>query len=106
MIPEVTPTELAAELSSAEPPVLLDVRESHELEISRLDVDHHIPLGQLPQRIGELDMHANIVVVCRSGNRSAHATQFLLGRGFESVRNLSTGMNGWAQSVDRTVQVY
>lgn len=106
MIPIITPKELAEELKSESKPVLVDVREAHELEVSRLDIDHHIPLGQLPARVSELDPNADLVIVCRSGARSARATEFLLSLGFRSVRNLSTGMNGWACDVDPAVKVY
>lgn len=106
MIPEVTPSELARELASENPPRLLDVREGYELEVSRIDPVIHIPLGELPQRMGELDKDANWVIVCRSGARSGRATAFMLGQGFRSVRNLSRGMNGWSSDVDPTQPQY
>jgi adenylyltransferase/sulfurtransferase len=106
MIPIVTPQQLAEELKSEHKPVLLDVREAHELAVSKLDIDHHIPLGELPSRLSELDPNADIVIVCRSGARSGRATEFLLSLGFRSVRNLSSGMNGWSRDVDPSVQMY
>lgn len=106
MIPEITPAELARELKGENPPRLLDVREGYELEISRLVDVTHIPLGELPQRLDELDKDANWVVVCRSGARSGRVTAFLLGQGFRSVRNLSRGMNGWSSDVDPSQPQY
>ncbi len=97
MIPIVTPQELAAELQTENAPKLLDVRESNELAVAKIDGVVHIPLGQLPVRFGELDPEADWVVICQVGVRSGHATQFLLGLGFKRVRNLATGMNGWAR---------
>lgn len=107
MIPEIDASALRAELDGANPPQVLDVRENDELEVSRLpDAIVHIPLGDLPSRIGELDKTADWVVICRGGGRSGKAVQFLLSNGFERVRNLVGGMNGYAQTVDPTLPVY
>ncbi len=106
LIPTITPIELKAELESPNPPKLLDVREPHELEISRLANVVHIPLGQIPAGVGELDKDAAWVVICRSGMRSAQATEYMLGQGFTNVRNLTSGMNGYAQTADSSYSVY
>ncbi len=105
-IPSISPVELSKELGSPTPPKILDVREPEELEISRLPELVHIPLGELPERIGELDAQADWVVVCRSGGRSGQATGFLISQGFKRVRNMETGMNGYAQTVDASLPVY
>ena len=102
----VTPKELQAELQSSAPPKLLDVREDSELAISKLPNDYHIPLGTLLDRVGELDPADDLVVYCRSGARSANAAAFLAKRGFTRVRNLETGINGWARTVDSKVPLY
>jgi adenylyltransferase/sulfurtransferase len=106
MIPEVTCEELAKELASTDPPVVLDVREGHELENSRLDPHILIPLADLPDRINELDPAVPMVVVCRTGNRSGTAAMFLLRQGFGSVRNLAGGMNAWVERIDPTMRKY
>ncbi len=106
MVEEIDPATLQAELASENPPVLLDVREAQELEISRLPNVLHIPMNLIPARASELNPSDPIVVVCRSGNRSRQVAQYLMGRGFKNVRNLSTGMNGWAREVDPTIQTY
>lgn len=106
MVPVLTVEELKARLDAGEAITLLDVREPDELEISRLEGVVEVPLGQLPDRIGELDPNATTVVVCRSGARSERATAFLLAHGFRSVTNLAGGMNAWAQRVDPSLPVY
>ncbi len=106
MVPEVTPTELATELSGENPPSLLDVRDAEELEISRLSNLIHIEMAELPERIGELDRDADWVVICRTGNRSWRVTQYMLQSGFMHVRNLAGGMNGWAAEVDPAMPQY
>lgn len=105
-VKEVTPVELSAELVGEFPPVLLDVREADELEISVLPNIIHIPMGEIQDRFGELDPNSDIVIVCRSGSRSGKVTAFLNAQGFRSVRNLATGMNGWAETVDPSVATY
>ena len=105
-VPTTTPSELHQELRRPAPPRVLDVREEHELKISRLPNIVHIPLGELPQRFAELDPAADWVVVCRSGGRSAQATAFLMQQGFGRVRNMETGMNGYAETVDNGLTVY
>jgi len=105
-VPSVSPTELAEEMKGANPPVLLDVREAEELEISRLPNVVHIPLHEVPERMEELSRESEIVVICRTGGRSGQATAFLLHHGFDSVRNLAMGMNGWARTVDPSMPQY
>lgn len=105
-IVEVTPVELNAEMKLGAKPYLLDVREEDELEVSVLPNVHHIPLGQLENRYSEVPKGESIVVICRSGGRSGRATEFLMSHGYENVRNMATGMNGWATTVDPTMTVY
>jgi rhodanese-related sulfurtransferase len=105
-VPEIGPKELALELKTAKPPVLLDVREERELEISGLEGVRHIPMGELPARFEELGRDEDLVVVCRSGARSGRVTSFLLGQGFKKVRNLAGGMNAWAREVDPSTRIY
>lgn len=86
--------------------VLLDVREPHELEISRLPDAKNIPLGSLAARLSELDSAREMVVFCKSGTRSARAMELLATAGFKKVRNLRGGINAWAQEIDRSLPVY
>lgn len=102
----VTPRELAAELTEDAKPTLVDVRETHELAVSALAYDHHIPLGEIADRMGELDAEADLVIYCRSGGRSAQAAALLAEAGFPRVRNLVTGINGWARDVDPEMPTY
>ena len=105
-VPLITPEELKAELDAGRDLLLLDVREDDELEVSRLDGVLHIPMNEIPDRIGEIDASRDIVVICRSGQRSGKVTNYLLGQGYNRVRNLIDGMNGYATRVDGTLTVY
>ena len=77
--------------------VVLDVREDHEWEAGHIDGAVHIPLGDLPARVGELDPQATTYVVCHLGGRSARATQWLQGQGHD-VTNVDGGMEAWEQA--------
>ncbi len=76
---------------------LLDVREPGEWEAGHAPGARHVPLGQLPDRMGELERTGLIVVVCRSGGRSALATEWLDAAGFDAA-NLVGGMQEWAHA--------
>jgi rhodanese-related sulfurtransferase len=75
--------------------LLLDVREDYEWGAGHVAGAVHIPLGQLAARAHELPGDRQVVVVCRSGARSARATAFLAISGFDAV-NLAGGMQAWA----------
>jgi rhodanese-related sulfurtransferase len=102
----MTVAQLKAELDSGATPLLLDVREPDELEISRLEGVTLIPMGEIPDRYTELDPNADIVLVCRSGSRSAKVMAFLDEMGFTRLRNLDGGMNAWATEIDPSLPVY
>jgi sulfur-carrier protein adenylyltransferase/sulfurtransferase len=103
--PRISPKDLCAELKSPNPPRLLDVREKEEVKVSKLDGAVHIPIGQLQDRISEVDPSANWVVYCRSGSRSSSAVRFLLKHGIENVRNLEGGLKGYAHAIDPSMEV-
>jgi adenylyltransferase/sulfurtransferase len=106
MTPEISCKELKAAFDRGDNLVLLDVRESFELEISRFDDLVEIPMDEVMSRIGELDKDADIVVVCRTGNRSSTITDMLISAGFKTVRNMAGGMNEWADTIDPSVSKY
>jgi adenylyltransferase/sulfurtransferase len=96
----VTARALAAELQSGTAPVLLDVREDWEWDLVHLDGAVHVPLGELPARLRQLDARAPLVTICHHGARSARAQELLRGAGFAQVRNLAGGIDAWAAEVE------
>ena len=74
---------------------LLDVREQDEWNQEHIEWATLIPLGQLNDRLDELPEDQKIVVVCRSGNRSAEGRDILLKAGFKAVTSMAGGMNDW-----------
>ncbi|MEA2713123.1 MAG: sulfur-carrier protein adenylyltransferase/sulfurtransferase [Gemmatimonadales bacterium] len=99
--PEITAEELRRELDEkGSGLVLIDVREPHEWEIAHIEGAQLIPLSQLPERVGELDGHAEIVTHCHHGARSMKALGILKGAGFNRVRSLAGGIDAWADRVE------
>ncbi len=105
-VPEITVTDLKSKLDAGEPLFVLDVREPHEYDICRLDGTTLIPLGQLPNRVNELNSADDIVVHCKSGMRSAKAVGFLQQAGFAKVKNLKGGILAWSDQIDPSVPKY
>ena len=87
---------------------LRDVREPFEWGISNLGEygAKLIPMGELAERLEELDPSEEIVLQCRSGNRSAHAVQFLRSRGYPNVANLHGGILAWSDEIDSSKKKY
>ena len=75
---------------------LLDVRESDEWAAGHAPDAHHMPMMEVPARMAEVPTEAEVVVVCRSGGRSGQVTSYLMGNGWDNVRNLDGGMQSWA----------
>jgi molybdopterin/thiamine biosynthesis adenylyltransferase/rhodanese-related sulfurtransferase len=104
-VPEITAPELKARLDKGDDIYVLDVREPHEYQICNIN-GHLIPLGELPQRVHELDSSREIVAHCKSGKRSAQAVEFLRGAGFRKISSLKGGILAWSDEVDPTVPKY
>lgn len=103
---EVVPGELRAALDAGREMTLLDVRERWEWEIARLDAAVLVPLGELPDRLGELDRARPIVTYCHTGVRSLVARDLLIEAGFGDVRSLRGGIDAWARDLDPAVARY
>ena len=78
--------------------VLVDVRTDAEVARGVIPGARHIPLFALPQRAGELDSAATIVIYCQSGGRSAQACMYLAREGYSHLYNLSGGILAWARA--------
>jgi sulfur-carrier protein adenylyltransferase/sulfurtransferase len=102
---EMQVEELKQRLDRGDDIYVLDVREPHEYQICNIG-GHLIPLGELPNRVNELDTSREIVAHCRSGVRSAKAVNFLRQAGFKKVHNLAGGILAWADRVDPSMPKY
>jgi len=92
-IMDITVEELRNRLEAGEELNLIDVREEHEFESDNLGA-YLIPLGELPERIAELEglKDKEVLIHCRSGARSEKAKQYLISQGFQNVRNVLGGI--------------
>jgi len=103
---DITASELAIRIQSGNGLKIIDVREPHELEISKIPNTELIPLGQLASRMSELDSADDIVLICKSGTRSTRALEILHSAGFRKMKNLQGGINAWAREVDPSLPIY
>jgi rhodanese-related sulfurtransferase len=106
MVREVSVHELKARRDRGEKPLVLDVRESWELQLARLPDVVHLPMNQVPARLGELSKDTETIVMCHAGGRSMRVAQFLANQGFSNVANLAGGIAAWSESIDATVPQY
>jgi rhodanese-related sulfurtransferase len=106
MTQEITVHTLKAKRDGGASIVLLDVREPDEVEFVRISGAVHIPMGEIPGRLHELDPDQEIVVYCHHGVRSMQVVHFLLQRDFENVVNLAGGIDAWAAAVEPEMPRY
>ena len=86
--------EVQQKLEAGETLHIIDVREPFEVEEGHIKGITHIPLGELEERIGELDKNKEYIMVCRSGARSSKATAYLQAMGYQAI-NMNGGMMAW-----------
>jgi molybdopterin/thiamine biosynthesis adenylyltransferase/rhodanese-related sulfurtransferase len=96
---EVGASDLFGRLAGSDGPLVVDVREPWEWEIAHIEGSRLVPLGELADRLRELDPRAEIVTVCHKGQRSLMAQQLLQGAGFQA-RSLTGGIDAWAAEVE------
>jgi rhodanese-related sulfurtransferase len=106
MVREISPREFVARRESGVDPLLLDVREDWEVAIAHVPGTVHIPMAQVPERLGELDCERETVVMCRSGARSLTVARYLERSGFKSVANLGGGILAWSRELDPSIPEY
>ena len=113
MIAQVRPKDLAQWLRDARAqgePVVLDVREPHELQTAGVTADGFtlltIPMGTIPARLAELDPEQPIACLCHHGARSQQVANFLHSHGFEHVVNIAGGIHAWSNELDPSIASY
>src|SRR5213080_4138138 len=106
IVPAISVHDVKRKMDAREAFQLIDVRETFEYEIARIDGAKLIPLGEIADRTDELQREQPIVVHCHSGKRSAQAVRLLQQRGFSNVYNLEGGIDAWSDQIDPTVPKY
>jgi molybdopterin/thiamine biosynthesis adenylyltransferase/rhodanese-related sulfurtransferase len=105
-VPEISVLELKGRMDNgAEKVSVLDVREPHEYEVANIGA-RLIPLGELPERLVELDRDENFAVHCKTGGRSARAVKLMQEAGFQNVYNVKGGITAWSDEIDPSVPKY
>lgn len=91
----IEPSEIKDRLAKGERLNMIDVREAGEVAHGMIPGAKHIPLGQLPERVGEIEPTGEIILICKSGQRSAQACEYLAMLGFRGLKNMAGGMLKW-----------
>ncbi len=103
---DISVAELKRRRDAGDVFTLLDVREPDEIATASIPGATLIPMGEIPQRAGELPSDVPIVVMCHAGGRSARVTQYLNDNGFPNAVNLAGGIDAWSVSIDPGVPRY
>jgi len=99
-------SELKSKIDAKEDIQIIDVRETHEVEICSIGGDH-IPMADIPTRIEDINTEKLVVIHCRSGKRSANVINYLEANyGLENLYNLEGGILAWAQEIDPEMSQY
>src|SRR5882757_1377006 len=85
---------------------LIDVRETFEYEIAKVEGVPLLPMSELQSRFTELDPNTHHYLLCKVGARSHSAMEFLREQGFKYVKNVKGGINAWSTEIDRSVPRY
>jgi len=104
---EITATQLKAKMDAGEDFQLIDVRQPDEFAFAKIEGAKLIPLGEILQRMDEIDPNRETIVQCKAGGRSAMAIQALERAGFQGeMKNLKGGITAWSNDVDPKVPKY
>ncbi|HEX3466818.1 MAG TPA: rhodanese-like domain-containing protein [Candidatus Elarobacter sp.] len=103
---EISVTELKRRHDAGEDLVLVDVREPDEIATVSIPWATYLPMGEIPQRYGELPHDKPVVVMCHGGGRSSRVTQFLAQNGYDNAVNLAGGIDAWAEQIDPSLPRY
>ena len=111
MIEQVRPAELPVWFDAhGSDAVVLDVREPAELQVASVKPKGfelvHIPMNEIPGRLGQLDPGRAVAVLCHHGNRSMRVAMFLQAHGFETLANVAGGIEAWSHELDPSVPRY
>jgi len=104
---EITATELKKRMDAGEDIQLIDVRQPDEYAFAKIEGAKLIPLGDIVNKMGEIDENRETIVQCKAGGRSAQAIQMLQRAGFKGeLKNLRGGITAWSDEVDPKIPKY
>lgn len=100
-IVKIHPVDVAERLKQGEKLNIVDVRDDAEVAMGMIPGAKHIPLHQLAERYKEIDPASETIMVCRSGNRSGVACEFLQTMGYANMINMLGGMSAWQGDIEK-----
>jgi molybdopterin/thiamine biosynthesis adenylyltransferase/rhodanese-related sulfurtransferase len=105
---EITVTDLKKRLDRGDNLTIIDVREPHEWQIANLEQygSKLIPLGQIKERLAEINPDEEVMLHCKMGGRSAKAYEILKQAGYTKIKNVKGGITAWADQVDKSMPKY
>ncbi len=106
MIESLAARELAALLKDPHPPLLLDVRETWEFQLARIEGAVNIPMSEITRRVTEIPQDRAVACLCHHGVRSMQVALFLQQQGIQTLYNVTGGIAAWSQQVDPRVPTY
>jgi len=106
LIKEIDVKSLKNKLDNNENLTLIDVRENQELQICKIKDALHIPMALIPTRLNEINFKSPVIIMCKSGGRSAQVCQYLNEQGYLNVYNLRGGIISWALEIDSNMATY
>tara|TARA_B100001250_G_C19658826_1_gene726102 strand:- start:670 stop:987 length:318 start_codon:yes stop_codon:yes gene_type:complete len=102
----ILPQELKKRLDAGEKPILLDVRESWEFSICKIEGSVNISMSEPERLIDELNANDEIIAICHHGMRSLQVCNYLETNGFNKLLNLDGGIDSWAKTIDIDMAQY
>jgi len=105
-VKEIEPTDLKNKIDNKDDFLLIDVREPSEIEISKIKESIHIPMAEIPNNIDQINSNKLVIVMCKSGGRSANVCKYLIQNGFQDIYNLNGGIIKWALEIDSDMLIY
>jgi adenylyltransferase/sulfurtransferase len=105
-IPQISALELANRLQRGDDIDVIDVREPYEWDIAHIEGARLVPFAEVPASLATIDTARDVVVLCKSGGRSAAAVSHLQSVGYRKVWNLRGGIDAWSRDVDPDVPRY
>ena len=105
-VKQISPIQLKTRLAEQNRPLLLDVREPYEFQQAKIENSVLIPMGEIQDRLSELDKDQEIVVICHHGIRSQRVADYLVYLEFSKILNLTGGIDAWSSECDTSVPKY
>lgn len=100
------PIEVHNKVKSGEELLIIDVRESFELELCKLENAIHIPMSKVPLQLNKIPKDKELVIMCHHGVRSMRIVNYLKTQGITNIHNMDGGIDLWAREVDNNMTKY